>query len=460
MNLTLYRKYRPESFDTVFGQEHIKRAITNALKENKLSHAYLFNGPRGVGKTTIARLISKCVNCMTNGISDRACMKCENCIEITNGSSFDVIEIDAASNRGILEIRQLKENIQYQPVKCRKKVYIIDEVHMLTKEAFNALLKTLEEPPEHVIFILATTEIDKIPDTIISRCGSYDFKVLTKSEIFDMLRACVLNENITIDDDSLELIYVKSQGSARDSLSILEKLISTYSSENIDINKTQLALGVIPEIYHKNFYDILNNNDKYEAFKFVDELYKNGFQIDVFFKDFCDYLKTNEPNIDKKISNIGLIYKNINEFKYEDDKRILAYVLIYELFDVKYENTKQKSINVSKKENIDNVELIFNYEKLLNYLIEQGHRFYNNVLCEYRFVKFENDSVYIVKTSNKEYTNSILKNEEHIRIIEEEIYMLYNRRYSLVVIEDEDKMDNKNDDFYGEVVNLFDAKQI
>ena len=452
MNLTLYRKYRPESFDTVFGQEHIKKAITNSLKENKLSHAYLFNGPRGVGKTTIARLISKCVNCTNNGISDKACMKCENCIEINNGSSLDVIEIDAASNRGILEIRQLKENIQYQPVKCRKKVYIIDEVHMLTKEAFNALLKTLEEPPEHVIFILATTEIDKIPDTIISRCGTYDFKVLTKSEIFEMLKSCVLNENITIDDKSLEIIYIKSQGSARDSFSILEKLISTYSSENIDIQKTQLALGVIPEIYHKNFHDILNSNNKKEAFKFFDELYRNGFQIDIFFKDFCDYLKINETDIDKKITNIGLIYKNINEFKYEDDKRILAYVLIYELFDIKCEN-------IYKKENLKNIE-VFNYEKLLNYLIEQGHRFYNNVLCEFRFVKFENDSVYIVKTSNKKYTDAILKNEEHIRIIEEEIYMLYNRRYSLIVIENEDKLDNSDDDFYNEVVNLFDAKQI
>lgn len=227
-NITLYRKYRPQNFEQLYGQEHIVEAIKNSLDNNKMSHAYLFNGPRGVGKTTIARLIAKGINCLNNGPSSIPCDECDNCKEIVNGSSIDIIEIDAASNRGIDEIRDLKESTGYLPVKCRKKIYIIDEVHMLTKEAFNALLKILEEPPQHILFILATTEIEKIPDTVISRCQRYDFRTLSKQNIVEMLKSVAEKENIKIDEESLNLIYQKSEGSARDSFSIFEQVISNY----------------------------------------------------------------------------------------------------------------------------------------------------------------------------------------------------------------------------------------
>ena len=212
MHITLYRKYRPKDFSEIAGESDIVKTLKNSLDNDRISHAYLFSGPRGVGKTTSARLIAKGVNCLKNGISSSPCNECENCREIDNGSFIDLIEIDAASNRGIDEIRELKDKINYQPSKGRKKIYIIDEVHMLTKEAFNALLKTLEEPPEHVIFILATTEPDKILPTIISRCQRYDFKSLTYTEVKDKLSEICRGENVEIDEGSLGLIYESSGG--------------------------------------------------------------------------------------------------------------------------------------------------------------------------------------------------------------------------------------------------------
>ena len=451
MSETLYRKYRPNNFDTVFGQEYIKKSIQNALDQNKLAHAYLFSGPRGVGKTTIARIIAKSVNCMKNGISSKPCLSCENCVSIAEGNNLDIIEIDAASNRGIDEIRSLKESINYQPVRCRMKVYIIDEIHMLTNEAFNALLKTLEEPPKHAIFILATTEINKLPDTIISRCICYNFKTLSENEAIDMMRNCVEKENIKIDDDSLKLIFKKSGGSARDAFSILEQISSTNFGEDITEELVKKTLGMVPREYFVKFNEYLKNEQKEELVKFVDEMYEDGIQIEQFLKDFCDFLKANEKDIDYISLVITNIYSSLNIFKNEDDIRIIVYIIIYNILKVK------KTVStVSVSTNVKNVE--FDYKKFLNRLKEQGMLIPYSVLSEFKFVEIKNASIYIKQTTNREYTKAIISDYEYRRQIEEQIYDMLGVRYTLEII---DKKYMKNfEGFYDKVRSLFEAEKI
>jgi DNA polymerase-3 subunit gamma/tau len=243
--IVLARRYRPQNFDELIGQSHVALTLKNALALNRIAHAYLFSGPRGVGKTSAARILAKSLDCEKRK-DHSPCNTCVSCEEITKGISMDVIEIDGASNRGIDEIRNLRENVKFAPVSGKYRIYIIDEVHMLTKEAFNALLKTLEEPPPHVIFIFATTEPYKVPLTIISRCQRFDFRRVSVNEIVKHLQYIAGKENIDVEDEALYLIAQASEGSMRDSQSLLDQAVS-YSGKKIAKKDVQDFLGLTEE---------------------------------------------------------------------------------------------------------------------------------------------------------------------------------------------------------------------
>jgi len=292
MDLALYRKYRPQTFKEVIGQEHVIKSLQGALKLGRVSHAYLFTGVRGTGKTTIARLLAKVLNCEKHkeGVILDCCNHCSICKEFNEGRSIDLIEIDAASNRGIDEIRNLKESVRFGPTVGRFKIYIIDEVHQLTKEAFNALLKTLEEPPEHAVFVLASTEPQKILDTIISRTQRFDFKRLSVDQILEKLNRIVKAEKIKIDREALRMIASSGDGSIRDAESNFAKVIS-FKSDNILPEDVQEILDLVPFKINQEFLNFLATSKKTEALQYINKLYESGVDLEQFAKSFIDYLR-------------------------------------------------------------------------------------------------------------------------------------------------------------------------
>jgi len=288
-NLVLYRKYRPKTFGQVVNQEHVVKTLTNALKLGKVAHAYLFTGVRGTGKTTLARLLAKAVNCKETKNSE-PCNKCQACEEISQGKSLDLIEIDAASNRGIDEIRELRDGIKFSPNNLKYKVFIIDEVHQLTKEAFNALLKTLEEPPSHAIFILATTEIHKVPQTVISRCQKFDFHKLTIEKIVEHLDEISKAEKVQVERPALELIAINADGSVRDGLSLLGQIMS-MEDKKITLEEVQTILGVIDIKAVQDLVQYLTNKQSGEAIGHINQIANQGYDLIQFSKSLIGYLR-------------------------------------------------------------------------------------------------------------------------------------------------------------------------
>lgn len=286
----LYRKWRSQNFEEVVGQEHVTMTLHRALHEGRLSHAYLFTGPRGTGKTSTARILAKAINCLAEDPAARPCNQCRICTAISEGRQLDLIEIDAASNRGIDEIRDLREKIGFRPNEARYKVYIIDEVHMLTKEAFNALLKTLEEPPPHAVFVLATTEPDRVPETVRSRCQRFDFRRIPTAEIAEHLTAVLRAEGGKADAESLVAIARRSTGSMRDAVSLLDQLLS-YGDDMLTLPRVESVLGLVNAQTIGRLVDCVATHDAAAGLGLINQLVAEGVELSQLADQMIAYLR-------------------------------------------------------------------------------------------------------------------------------------------------------------------------
>ncbi len=315
-------KYRPQNFDDLIGQEVVTQTIVNSIKANKIPNAYLFTGIRGVGKTTIARIIAKALNC-TNGVENKCKIKCDNCDEITNSSHIDVLEMDAASKTGVDDVRDLIEFSRYGPSSAKYKIFIIDEVHMLSKQAFNALLKTLEEPPQYengggLKFIFATTEIKKIPITVVSRCQRFDLSRVKSGELFEFIKKIKDKEKGKISDDALKLIVKISEGSVRDALSLLDRaLLSLDKDEELDLNSAQKIFGYFDKSQLIDLFELILKGEEKKAIEIYRKIYEQGVEPKVFLNDFLElvYYFKNINSLNMESTNFTLNDEEFSKIK-------------------------------------------------------------------------------------------------------------------------------------------------
>ena len=362
MHQALYRKYRPSDFNSVIGQNPIINTLKNTIKYNKINHAYIFFGPRGTGKTTTAKIFARSINCL-DSIDGSSCGKCQNCLHSFEKECVDIIELDAASNNGVDEIREIINNVSLIPTYLKYKVYIIDEVHMLSSGAFNALLKTLEEPPNHVVFILATTEPQKVPETIVSRCQCFSFKRISNELIVDCLKNISKTEKIKIDDDVLEQIAISSNGGMRDSLVLLDQL-SSFTDKKIDIKVYSELNGSITYDDIKLFIDYIIIGDIKNIVSIITDLNNNGKNLVLVVNQIINYLRNiivdkifdnSNYDIELYIELINYLNKHLIDLKNCDNTRIYLECLIIKfIYDFKLidNNTVQVTENIDDEVNI------------------------------------------------------------------------------------------------------------
>lgn len=344
------RKYRPQTFDTVVGQAHITTTLKNAIRHNQLAHAFLFCGPRGVGKTTCARILAKTINCEKQTKDGEACNKCNSCKSFNEGTSLNIHELDAASNNSVDDIRTLVDQVRFAPQAGKYKVYIIDEVHMLSSSAFNAFLKTLEEPPPYAIFILATTEKHKILPTILSRCQIFDFKRITINDTVEHLQEICKKEEIKADKDALQVIAQKSEGCMRDALSILDKIVSFTNSE-VNYTNTLEHLNILDEDYYFRFFEALQNQDLPAALLLYDDINRKGFEGDLVLNGFSEFIRNLLVSLDDKAAMLLEVVESFKD-KYADAaKKTTASFLISALnilneAEINYKAARNKRLHV------------------------------------------------------------------------------------------------------------------
>ena len=429
--ISLYRKYRPRTFSDVVGQEVVVKILKNSILNNKISHAYIFSGPRGTGKTSIAKIFSKAVNCLNTADGD-LCNNCENCLQNID-EEIDIIEIDAASNNGVDEIREIRNNVKLMPVHLKYKVYIIDEVHMLSTSAFNALLKTLEEPPKHVIFILATTEFNKIPSTVISRCQKFDFKKITIKQIEGRLKYILEKENKTLNDDVISLIAKLSDGGLRDAINTLDQVIS-LDKENITTDDVYNLIGDVSEQKILNLLENIVSGNIKETLKNINEYYEEGKN----FINICERLQLLVRNIiifnntdnyfdkeyEKKLldfSHIELdyceemsneLFNLINELKRTNNQKIITEISFLKmcLMKNKKENTI-KSSTINATSNIDSNNRQNQVEPIISQEEQNIEESSKKETDENKKIKINN----VFCGPSKELKNNFVKNYEKLK---------------------------------------------